>query len=349
MIPYLSGMTEPMNHSPETPVLPRPRGPLSAFIVDALRLPAHDLAAAPAPADAPLDGEDFQLSLYVLYELHYRGFEGVDERWEWNPGLVALRARLEAAFETELRRALPAEPEPVRDVPEYLTELLAHAEGPSLSRFLETQAGLDQFLEFAIHRSAYQLKEADPHSFAIARLSGRSKVALVEIQSDEYGGGRADRQHSRLFANTMAALGLDPRYGAYLDQIPAVTLATVNLMTMFGIHRRLRGAIVGHLALLEMDSTQPNRRYGNALRRLGHPEATDFFDEHVEADAVHEAIAAHDLAGALAVDDPAVAPDIIFGARAMVLLDVAMARHVMAAWERGESSLLTPSRQPVAR
>jgi hypothetical protein len=340
-------MTEPVT-SPETPDLPRPRGPLSAFLINSLRLTVHDLGAAPAPADGPLDGEDFQLSLYVLYELHYRGFVGVDELWEWDPSLLALRAALECEFEGALRRALPAEPEPVADVAAYLTTLLSHAQGPSLSRFLETQAGLDQFLEFVIHRSAYQLKEADPHSFAIARLSGRSKVALVEIQADEYGGGRAERQHARLFADTMAALGLDSRYGAYLDQIPAVTLATVNLMTMFGIHRRLRGAIVGHLALLEMDSTQPNRRYANALRRLGHPEATDFFDEHVEADAVHEAIAAHDLAGALAVDDPAVAPDIIFGARAMVLLDIAMARHVMGCWERGESSLLEPSRHAVA-
>jgi hypothetical protein len=57
---------------------------------------------------------------------------------------------------------------------------------------------------------------------------------------------------------------------------------------------------------------------------------------------VHEAIAAHDLAGALAADEPAVAPDIVFGARAMLLLDVAMARHVLASWERGESSLLAP-------
>jgi hypothetical protein len=335
-------------NEPETPELPRPRGPLSAFLIDALRLPPGGLGGAPEPAGGPLDGEDFQLSLYVLYELHYRGFAGVDERWEWDPALLALRVRLEAAFETALRRAIPVEPDAVTDVAGYLTELLAHTEGPSLSRFLETQASLDQFLEFVVHRSAYQLKEADPHSFAIARLNGRSKVALVEIQSDEYGGGRAERQHARLFADTMAKLGLDGRYGAYLDRIPAVTLATVNLMTMFGIHRRLRGAIVGHLALLEMDSTQPNRRYGNALRRLGHPEATDFFDEHVEADAVHEAIAAHDLAGALAVDDPAVAPDIIFGARAMLLLDVAVARHIMGCWERGESSLLAPQRTAVA-
>jgi hypothetical protein len=340
-------MSQPMDFS-ETPELPRPRGPLSEFLADALRLPPHDVGEAPEPAGGPLDGEDFQLSLYLLYELHYRGFAGVDEAWEWDLSLMAVRARLERAFEAALRHALPAEPDPVADVADYLTELLAHTEGPSLSRFLETQATLEQFLEFTIHRSAYQLKEADPHSFAIARLSGRSKVALVEIQSDEYGGGRAERQHARLFGETMARLGLDSRYGAYLDRIPAVTLATVNLMTMFGLHRRLRGAIVGHLALLEMDSTQPNRRYGNALRRLGHPEATDFFDEHVEADAVHEAIAAHDLAGALAVDDPAVAPDIVFGARAMLLLDTAVARHILGCWERGESSLLTPSRQAVA-
>jgi hypothetical protein len=234
----------------------------------------------------------------------------------------------------------------VAHVPAYLVELLAHTEGPSLSRYLEMRSNLDQFREFAVHRSAYQLKEADPHSFAIARLSGRSKVALVEIQSDEYGGGRPERQHARLFGETMTALGLDARYGAYLDLIPGITLATVNLMSLFAIHRRLRGAIVGHLALLEMDSTQPNRRYGNALRRLGQHGATDFFDEHVEADAVHEAIAAHDLAGALAADEPRLVPDILFGARAMLLLDVALARHVLGAWERGESSLLAPLAAP---
>jgi hypothetical protein len=317
-------------------------------VVEALRGPAErGLAGWPEPADGPLDGEDFHLSLYVLYELHYRGFAGVDEAWEWEPSVVTVRSVLERAFEGALRDALPAEPARVSDVPTYLTALLGQTDGLSLSRFLETRATLDEFREFAIHRSAYQLKEADPHSFAIARLDGRSKVALIEIQSDEYGGGRADRMHARLFADVLDALGLDSRYGAYLDRIPGVTLATVNVMTMFGIHRRLRGAIVGHLALLEMDSTQPNRRYGNGLRRLGRPDATEFFDEHVEADAVHEAIAAHDLAGALAADEPALVPDIAFGARAMLLLDAAVAQHILGSWDRGESSLLAPARDSV--
>ena len=96
----------------------------------------------------------------------------------------------------------------------------------------------------------------------------------------------------------MEAVGLDRAYGAYLDLIPAITLATVNLMSLFGLHRRWRGAIVGHLALFEMTSSIPNRRYGDGLRRLGFGRRRDaFFDEHVEADAVHESIAAVDLAG----------------------------------------------------
>jgi hypothetical protein len=326
------------------PELPEPRGELSAWLIDRLREPALPVTDPPraAPAD-PLADEDFQLSLYVLYELHYRGFAGVDPDWEWDPNLLALRADLECTFEAAVRLAAGPVDEDVIDVPAKLAELLEEYKGPPLGRYLETQATVDQFREFVVHRSAYQLKEADPHSWAIARLSGRAKVALVEIQADEYGGGRPERQHARLYAKTMEALGLDPSYGAYLDAIPGTTLATVNLMSLFGLHRRLRGAIVGHLALLEMDSTQPNRRYGNALRRLGFgPDATDFYDEHVEADAVHEALAAHDLAGALAIDEPDLARDILFGAQAMLALDETAGKQQYAAFKAGETSLRAP-------
>ena len=89
-------------------------------------------------------------------------------------------------------------------------------DGPSLSRHVEREATLEQVREFLVHRSAYQLKEADPHSWAIPRLCGAPKAALVEIQADEYGGGRPERMHARLFADAMAALGLD----ATLRRVP---------------------------------------------------------------------------------------------------------------------------------
>ena len=34
---------------------------------------------APSPSDDPVTGEDAPLALYVLYELHYRSFAGVDD------------------------------------------------------------------------------------------------------------------------------------------------------------------------------------------------------------------------------------------------------------------------------
>jgi hypothetical protein len=303
----------------------------------------RSLPEVPEFAD-PLGDEDLQLALYACYELHYRGFDEVAPEWEWEPSLLALRAQLEAPFEEALRDGVG--PVPV-DVPAErmdvaLREVENDDDGPSLSRFLARDGTFEQMLEFMVHRSAYQLKEADPHSWALPRLSGPPKAAMVEIQADEYGGGRADRVHAELFARSMGAVGLDREYGAYLDLIPGVTLATVNLMSLFGLHRRLRGSLVGHLALFEMTSSVPNRRYGDGLRRLGHDHATPFFDEHVEADAVHENIAAVDLAGGLVRQDPGMAHDVLFGARALALLDRRWADHVLESWESGSSSLHRP-------
>jgi hypothetical protein len=227
------------------------------------------------------------------------------------------------------------------EVGSLLQQAIADDEGPPLSRYLETQAELAQMLEHVVHRSAYQLKEADPHSWAIPRLSARPKAALLEVQFDEYGAGRPERMHSVLFAKTMVALGLDASYGAYVDLLPGITLAGVNLISYFGLHRRLRGALVGHIAAFEMTSSIPNRRYGNALRRLGHgTEATHFYDEHVEADAVHENIAAWDLAGGLAQVEPHLADDILFGAHALLALEARWAQHLLDAWRDGRTSLL---------
>ncbi len=90
--------------------LPLPRGPLSRAVIEAL---ASAPTRAPVLADPdaavrdladPLVDDDLQLALWVLYELHYRGFDGVDDRWEWAPSLLALRGDLEARFEAALRR-----------------------------------------------------------------------------------------------------------------------------------------------------------------------------------------------------------------------------------------------------
>jgi hypothetical protein len=324
--------------------LPKPRGPLSERVIEAFAAEPGLTAFEGVRVDenaGQLGDEDLQLALYLCYELHYRSFEGIDPDWEWDPGLLALRGELERIFLAALTAVVAQRSDvDANSVGELLFELSEDESGPSLSKYLEFHGTLDQFREFAIHRSAYQLKEADPHSWAIPRLDGAPKSALVEVQADEYGGGHPDRIHSALFAKAMDALGLDSSYGAYLDRIPAVTLATVNLMSLFGLHRRWRGAIVGHLAMFEITSPVPNRRYGNGLRRLGlGPDALDFYDEHVEADSVHENIAAYDLAGGLAREHPELAAAIVFGAVCLLELEGRFAEHLLGCWERGESSL----------
>ncbi len=341
--------------------LPPPRGPLSEYVLERLiDVPTRPAPRAPGPVDEeigdPLVDEDLALALYVLYELHYRSFSGVSDEWEWDPGLLTLRSEMEACFEraiiddlldSDIWAASGLEEHPDRlahpdaeDIPGLLRAMIDADDDPSLSRRIETQASKEQMLEFLIHRSAYQLKEADPHSWAIPRLSGPAKAALVEIQSDEYGGGDADFVHAHLFARALEAAGLNAEYGFYLERIPGPTLAAVNLMSFFGLHRAWRGAIAGHLAVFEMTSTQPNRRYGNALRRLGFPAAAlEFFDEHVEADAVHENIAAHDLAANLARDE-GLGRSILIGAGALIRADQRFARSVRECWDRGESTLL---------
>jgi hypothetical protein len=321
--------------------LPQPRGPVSEALFAGLRKPPHGLGGV----SGPVEPEDLQLALYCCYELHYRGFEGVDDGWEWDPALLAFRAELERRFEAELHELVgaPGELPDPREIDALLRELMLADDAPSVSTFIEREATTEQVLEFMVHRSAYQLKEADPHSWALPRLWGRPKAAIVEIQADEYGGGRAEDIHAELFARAMDAVGLDSTYGAYLEQIPGVTLATVNLMSLFGLHRRLRGAIVGHLAMFEMTSSVPNRRYASGLRRLGYgEEASLFFDVHVVADAVHESVAAVDLAGGLARQDPRLGADVLWGARALLAIDGQWARHMLAAWESDES-LLRPA------
>jgi hypothetical protein len=330
--------------------LPSPRGPASEALLAALARAPGRMPSIPLAIDDPLAGEDQHLALYLLYELHYRGLPGVDDRWEWDPSQLAVRAALEARLETALRERLgpPDGAVAPEEMDVALRAVLDADDGPSVSSYIERDAGASEVIEFMVHRSPYQLKEADPHSFALPRLWGPPKAAMVEIQADEYGGGRPERIHAQLFADAMDALGLDSRYGAYVDLVPGVTLATVNVMSLFGLHRRLRGALVGHLAAFEMGSSVPNARYARGLRRLGFDgRATAFFDEHVTADAVHENLAAVDLAGGLARQQPELAADILWGARALVDVETRWARHLIDAWEAGRSALRAPSGEAV--
>ncbi|WP_189940455.1 iron-containing redox enzyme family protein [Streptomyces aurantiogriseus] len=329
----------------EGPRLPAARGPLSAAVRENL-LGTGPLPPAEAVAEAPVYGDDLQLALYLCYELHYRGFAGVAPDREWDPELLRVRAALEHRFLTALRADTP-----VHDtVDDALAELLVEpVEGTGVSHFLCDEGELWQLREYAAQRSLYHLKEADPHAWVLPRLWGRAKAAMAAVEFDEYGGGRPDRVHARLFADLMTDLGLDTAYGRYLDAACAETLATVNLMSLLGLHRSLRGALVGHFATVEITSSPGSRRLAEAMRRTdAGPAAAYFYDEHVEADAVHEQVVRHDVIGGLLDEEPHLAPDVAFGIGVTGLLEDRLADRLLTAWRAGRSSLHTPLNTEIA-
>ncbi|WP_243869893.1 iron-containing redox enzyme family protein [Streptomyces liangshanensis] len=324
------------------PVLPLPRGPLSTAVIASLR----GERTVPSLEDEALRAEpyggDLHLALYVLYELHYRGFADVDDRQEWNPDLLRLRGALEERFLSALRSDVPA----TCAVDEALGDLLVEpvsGTDVSVSHHLRDHGELWQLREYAALRSLYHLKEADPHAWVIPRLRGRAKAAMVAIEFDEFGAGRAEDMHAQLYADLMADLGLDTSYGRYLDAAPDATLPTVNLMSLLGLHRSLRGALVGHFAAVEVTSSPGSHRMAQALRRTQAGAAAErFYDEHVVADAVHEQVVRRDVIGGLLEDEPELEADIVLGIRATDFLESRLGDLLLSAWRNGRSALREP-------
>ncbi len=327
-------------HGIGAPPLPAERGPISSAVLAALRsAPGEDVPPEPDLARADPFGEDVQLALHVCYELHYRGFRDVDPEWEWSPDLLGVRAALERLFVDALRDEVPG-----GDVYEELDALLVEpVPGRGLSHFLRDEGTWWHMREFFVHRSIYHLKEADPHAWAIPRLTGRPKAALVAVEFDEFGAGHADRVHARLFADLLAAAGLSPDYLHYLEHVPACALAPINMMSLFGLHRRWRAALVGHFTAAEITTGPSARRMDDALTRLGAaPACRLFYTEHIEADAVHEQVMRHEVVDGLLAQQPELADDIVFGIQATDVLEQRLADHLLGSWQAERSSLRLP-------
>jgi len=310
-------------------LLPKARGELSEALFDALRSESEvgslDLR--------PTDRDDAHIALWATYELHYAGFEDVDDEREWDPDVLGLRRRLERDFEAELRAR---HTETTLDEPfaEGLFAYIADHDGPSLAAYVQRKADREQVLELLRHRSIYHLKESDPVAWSVPRLPTAPKAALMELQYDEFGGGDPNRLHAHLFALGLEASGLRADPYAYIDDVPVEILELNNAMSLFGLHRRLRAASLGHLAAFEATSSLPSRRMALGLARLELPqEMIAYYEEHVEADAVHEQLAVRTICGALVAEEPQLVDDVVFGAFTCLDLEDRYAQRMLDEWD----------------
>lgn len=329
--------------------LPEPCGPLSEGVVRALAAAPdgpHSVSEPRAMGDVscPLTDRDFQLALWILYELHYQGFEEVPDGSEWDPLLIVSRAALERTFEHAVRQLVregaPVEETPPDEVTTALTRMTIAAGPSEVARFLQRRATREEFCSYLAERAVYHLRESDPQSFVLPRIGGAAKVALAELQYDEYGGGRPERLHQAMFAQALASLDMPTDLTSYVAEADGATLASVNLMSLLALNRRLRGAAMGHLAAFEATSSLPCNQILQGARRLDLPEKVGaYYDEHVEADAVHEQLAIHAICGALVEAEPDLAQDVLFGAAACLAVDGLAGAVLLERWKtrRGAS------------
>jgi hypothetical protein len=283
----------------------------------------------------PASDSDLQLALDVCYELHFLSFRGVDPRWEWDSELLELRSAMEAAFLGEIGIELGPAPDvnPDRMAAE-LRSLRPHPETLELTSWIEQRADLDQLREALIHRSPEALRTPDPYLLSIPRLRRTEWEALDAIETSE-------RPRQELFACALHSFGLDARRGAYRDLLPGETLATLNLLSMFSLRRQARGALAGRLAMRHALVPAEDLAFSRAMRRLGiNGDGAAYFEASTAPAAQGAEAATLRLAAALAREEPSLAPDIIFGARAHLLAEKNFAEWLTGKWGAGQSSLL---------
>ncbi len=114
-------------------------------------------------------------------------------------------------------------------------------------------------------------------------------------------------------------------------------------MSICGLHRAVRGALVGQFATVELTSSPGADRLVKALRRLEAPAAAiEFYAEHVEADAVHEQLVRRGVITPMLAAEPGLARDVVFGIRASVLLADRLSALLFGNWARNRSALRVP-------
>lgn len=291
--------------------LPEARGALSASVLAQLR----DGATAPVPADLSIDVEDddAQLAFWLLNIVGVADFHRVHDA-----GLGRASSPLESAltdrFAQELRRLVPTDASAApTDLVAFLDELRARPAAAT-----PRTGAADEVVAAFAAKAPYLGWEADPHTFLLAVVEPELKQPLATIQAGEYGVGHG-QPHARIYRECLAALGLSVTDA--VEDASGPDLALANSAWLFARHRRLRGASLGQLCFLEVDSVEPCRERVSAWDAAGLPaEGRRWYDVHVLADAEHQDIVRHDLVPRIEERAPWLVPDVAFGAEVTWLL-----------------------------
>ena len=285
--------------------LPTPRGPLSRDVVRILQGHGSIAAADTYESTGAMDDGDFQVALWMLQVTEAAGFHDVDDRVGGSLRVRDLRWYLQREFEHDLRRLVAAP---------RTGDLASFIDGLRHDVAVDDASPSTPTIEVArlVAKAPYLAWEADPHTLALARVEAPLKQAMADIQAGEYGVGFGDT-HATIYRNCLSELGIGVNEA--LDRAPSEAFAFANAAWLFGSDRRLRGAALGQLCMLEMDSVSPCARAIAAWDHHGLPAAARrWYDVHVLADEEHDQVIRGQLIPTLHASTPDLVADAAWGA-----------------------------------
>lgn len=337
-------LERPISPRPTFNILPQPRGPITESLFKALTRSPGALSVKVADriiARDALFGDDAPLALFCLYELHNRGFRGVSDDWEWDPDCLELRRRLECAFVRQLRYEVflsyGMTKVSAKDVAMELTAL-ARTSNSQLLSFIATDATSTHVEELAIHRSMFRGNEIESRVRAASQLCDHVTSSTRSGGVDDFGLDATVAVHAEMFRMALEATGIDGPHGTSLESVPSASLSSLNLVTMFALHRRWRAALVGYVALREMCLGSAGS-YVTGLERLGMRGVVDYCRAQHDAGELLDSICLDESVSGFVAAQPELSSDVIFGARSFELLEGAFITRLMTAWSDGRSSL----------
>jgi heme oxygenase-like protein len=257
------------------------------------------LAGAMALARRAFEQNDYEArrilhrALSTLYEPHLGGPRCRSIKYQFEPGLTAIRLCLEGAWEEwetarvspNLIAAAPAGPQAFRDWFIGLGEI-HRRETRAFFDFLAEEASTAQMRYFFLQEGAVDTRFDDVIALTQVGLSGAPKMELAENFWDELGNGDPAAVHTTMFNQSLASLGWTG--GIPYETLSWQSLANANLLLYFALVRRHCLRSVGCLGVLELTSPYRFQRMVDGCRRLGIlDESIAYQKAHIGIDTEH--------------------------------------------------------------
>lgn len=189
---------------------------------------------------------------------------------DWLSGLV-----------TEITAQLVS-PRTISDLKKSISELVTPS---SLDQTIAEKVSLPQFKTLIREYAPDGLTEAFAMCSAIPRLNGDAQASVIRILLDEFGRGTRNKQHSELYRNLLAELGLPTEVGEYTDNNEE-SFAFVNLYHWLTKRAVKIDYYLGALAFSEMVIPGAFKPFLMACERMG-VGAKGYFSEHIKIDVYH--------------------------------------------------------------